>query len=165
MSVVRSAKFQIGQVVRHRVYPFRGVIFDIDPSFSNTEEWYRSIPQEVRPAKDQPFYHLLAENADSEYIAYVSEQNLVPDISDEPLRHPQVSELFEDLRDEISASASSRSIERGPASASLRQMKRPRFRRGLCVESGLRLTYCGGAAGAIFGGATVALGAGAPPSA
>ena len=91
MSVVRSAKFQIGQVVRHRVYPFRGVIFDIDPSFSNTEEWYRSIPQEVRPAKDQP--------ADSEYIAYVSEQNLVPDISDEPLRHPQVSELFEDLRD------------------------------------------------------------------
>ena len=97
MSVVRSAKFQIGQVVRHRVYPFRGVIFDIDPSFSNTEEWYRSIPQEVRPAKDQPFYHLLAENADSEYIAYVSEQNLVPDISDEPLRHPQVSELFEDL--------------------------------------------------------------------
>lgn len=101
MSVVRSAKFQIGQVVRHRVYPFRGVIFDIDPSFSNTEEWYRSIPQEVRPAKDQPFYHLLAENADNEYIAYVSEQNLVPDISDEPLRHPQVSELFEDLRDGI----------------------------------------------------------------
>ena len=78
MSIVRSAKYQIGQVVRHRVYPFRGVIFDIDPSFSNTEEWYRSIPQEVRPAKDQPFYHLLAENADSEYIAYVSEQNLVP---------------------------------------------------------------------------------------
>jgi len=101
MSVVRSAKFQIGQVVRHRVYPFRGVIFDIDPSFSNTEEWYRSIPQEVRPAKDQPFYHLLAENADSEYIAYVSEQNLVPDVSDEPLRHPQVSERCEDLRDVI----------------------------------------------------------------
>src|SRR3972149_5633598 len=88
MSVVRSAKFQVGQVVRHKVYPFRGVIFDVDPTFSNTEEWYRSIPQEVRPAKDQPFYHLLAENADSEYIAYVSEQNLVPDISDEPLRHP-----------------------------------------------------------------------------
>ena len=94
MSVVRSAKFQIGQVVRHRVYPFRGVIFDIDPSFSNTEEWYRSIPQEVRPAKDQPFYHLLAENADSEYIAYVSEQNLLPDESEEPLRHPQISEFF-----------------------------------------------------------------------
>ena len=98
MSIVRNAKFQIGQVVRHRVYPFRGVIFDIDPSFSNTEEWYCSIPQEVRPAKDQPFYHLLAENADSEYIAYVSEQNLIADRSDEPLRHPQVSELFEDLQ-------------------------------------------------------------------
>jgi heat shock protein HspQ len=101
MSIVRSAKFQIGQVVRHRVYPFRGVIFDIDPSFSNTEEWYASIPQEVRPAKDQPFYHLLAENAETEYIAYVSEQNLEPDISDEPLRHPQVSELFEDLHDGV----------------------------------------------------------------
>ena len=101
MSIVRSAKFQIGQVVRHRMYPFRGVIFDIDPSFSNTEGWYRSIPQDVRPARDQPFYHLLAENADTEYIAYVSEQNLEPDSSDEPLRHPQVSELFEELEDGI----------------------------------------------------------------
>jgi heat shock protein HspQ len=98
MSSVRNARFQIGQVVRHRLYPFRGVIFDVDPTFSNTEEWYRSIPQEARPNKDQPFYHLLAENADTEYIAYVSEQNLVADSSDEPLRHPQVSELFEDLR-------------------------------------------------------------------
>jgi heat shock protein HspQ len=101
MSTVRNARFQIGQVVRHRLYPFRGVIFDVDPTFSNTEEWYRSIPQEVRPNKDQPFYHLLAENADTEYIAYVSEQNLVADSSDEPLRHSQVPELFEDLRDGI----------------------------------------------------------------
>jgi heat shock protein HspQ len=101
MSTVRNARFQIGQVVRHRLYPFRGVIFDVDPTFSNTEEWYRSIPQEVRPNKDQPFYHLLAENADTEYIAYVSEQNLIADPSDEPLRHPQVSELFEDLREGI----------------------------------------------------------------
>lgn len=97
----RSAKFQIGQVVRHRVYPFRGVIFDVDPTFSNTEEWYRSIPKDVRPDKDQPFYHLLAENADTEYVAYVSEQNLEPDASDEPLRHPHVSELFEDLKNGI----------------------------------------------------------------
>jgi len=101
MSTVRSARFQIGQVVRHRVYPFRGVIFDVDPTFSNTEEWYRSIPKEARPNKDQPFYHLLAENADTEYVAYVSEQNLVPDASDEPLRHPQVAELFEDLKNGI----------------------------------------------------------------
>jgi heat shock protein HspQ len=90
----RSAKFTIGQVVRHRIYPFRGVVFDIDPEFSNTEEWYQAIPAEIRPNKDQPFYHLFAENADSEYIAYVSEQNLLPDTSGEPVRHPQVAEVF-----------------------------------------------------------------------
>ena len=67
----RAAKFKIGQVVRHRLYPFRGVIFDVDPTFSNTEEWWLSIPAEVRPTKDQPFYHLFAENAETEYIAYV----------------------------------------------------------------------------------------------
>ena len=86
----RDAKFGIGQVVKHRFYPFRGVIFDVDPIFSNTEEWWRSIPAEVRPAKEQPFYHLYAENADSQYVAYVSEQNLMSDESGEPVRHPQV---------------------------------------------------------------------------
>jgi heat shock protein HspQ len=99
MSEIRIAKFKIGQVVRHRLFPFRGVVFDIDPEFNNTEEWYQSIPAEVRPHKDQPFYHLLAENAESEYIAYVSEQNLLPDTSGAPLRHPQVAELFEKNRD------------------------------------------------------------------
>jgi heat shock protein HspQ len=87
--------------VRHRIYPFRGVIFDVDPVFSNTEEWYQAIPPEVRPSKDQPFYHLFAENSETEYIAYVSEQNLLPDESDEPIRHPQVAEVFE--RDESGA--------------------------------------------------------------
>ena len=91
---LRTAKFRIGQVVKHRVYPFRGVIFDVDPVFANTEEWYASIPAEIRPSKDQPFYHLLAENAESTYIAYVSEQNLLLDKSGAPLRHPRVSELF-----------------------------------------------------------------------
>ncbi len=90
----RVAKFAIGQVVKHRVYPFRGVIYDVDPTFANTEEWWRSIPAEVRPSKDQPFYHLYAENAESQYIAYVSEQNLLPDDSGEPVRHPQVDEAF-----------------------------------------------------------------------
>ncbi len=90
----RAAKYTIGQVVRHRLFPFRGVIFDIDPTFSNTEEWWLSIPEEVRPHKDQPFYHLFAENAESEYVAYVSEQNLLPDNSNEPIRHPQVAEVF-----------------------------------------------------------------------
>lgn len=91
---MRSAKFKIGQVVRHRIYPFRGVVFDIDPTFNNTDEWWESIPPEVRPSKDQPFYHLFAENAESEYVAYVSEQNLLPDTSEEPIRHPQVAEVF-----------------------------------------------------------------------
>jgi heat shock protein HspQ len=90
----RVAKFGIGQVVRHRVYPFRGVIYNVDPTFANTEEWWRSIPEEVRPAKDQPFYHLYAENTDSQYVAYVSEQNLLPDDSGEPVGHPQVDEMF-----------------------------------------------------------------------
>ena len=91
----RIAKFQLGEVVRHRVFSFRGVIFDIDPVFNNTEEWWLSIPENVRPHKDQPFYHLFAENGESEYIAYVSEQNLLPDTSGEPVRHPQISEVFE----------------------------------------------------------------------
>ena len=92
--VNRAAKFAIGQVVKHRVYPFRGVIFDVDPTFSNTEEWWEAIPEEVRPHRDQPFYHLLAENEETEYEAYVSEQNLLIDDSGEPCRHPQVREFF-----------------------------------------------------------------------
>jgi heat shock protein HspQ len=95
MNKIRSAKYQIGQVVRHRVYPFRGVVFDVDPLFSNTEEWYQAIPAEVRPHKDQPYYHLFAENAETEYVAYVSEQNLLPDDTGEPVRHPQVAEVFD----------------------------------------------------------------------
>lgn len=96
---MRNAKFQIGQVVKHRLYPFRGVIFDIDPEFNNTEEWWLSIPEEARPRKDQPFYHLFAENSETEYIAYVSEQNLLPDDSGKPLRHPEVSSFFEKRSD------------------------------------------------------------------
>ena len=95
MNAMKTAKFAIGQVVRHRLFPFRGVVFDVDPQFSNTDEWYEAIPKEVRPRKDQPFYHLLAENSDTEYIAYVSEQNLLEDQSGEPVRHPQLRELFD----------------------------------------------------------------------
>ena len=88
------AKFSLGQVVRHRLFPFRGVVFDIDPEFANTEDWYEAIPAQTRPRKDQPFYHLFAENAESEYIAYVSEQSLVLDLSGEPVRHPQIGDMF-----------------------------------------------------------------------
>lgn len=90
----RVAKFGIGQVVRHRLFPFRGVIFDVDPEFSNTEEWWLAIPEEVRPRKDQPFYHLLAENDQSALVAYVSEQNLLPDDTGEPVGHPHAAVLF-----------------------------------------------------------------------
>ena len=88
------AKYPIGQIVRHRVYPFRGVVFDIDAEFNNTEEWYQSIPEEIRPRKDQPYYHLYAENEQGHYIAYVSEQNLLVDESAEPVWHPQVDAEF-----------------------------------------------------------------------
>jgi heat shock protein HspQ len=93
-SKMRLAKYKLGEVVKHRVFPFRGVVFDIDPVFNNTEEWWLSIPAETRPHKDQPFYHLYAENSDTEYVAYVSEQNLLPDTSGDPVRHPQVAEAF-----------------------------------------------------------------------
>lgn len=93
-----SAKYHIGQVVRHRKHPFRGVVFDVDPKFSNTEEWYYAIPEESRPRRDQPFYHLLAENDQSYYIAYVSEQNLIEDRTGEPVDHPDLPNLFGDFK-------------------------------------------------------------------
>ena len=97
--IPRTAKFSIGQVVKHRVFSFRGVIFDVDPQFANTEEYWQSIPEDVRPHKDQPFYHLLAENGQSYYVAYVSEQNLVPDETGEPVDHPDLGDLFGDFED------------------------------------------------------------------
>ena len=96
---VRVARFGIGDVVRHRLFDFRGVIFDIDPVFSNSEDWYESIPAEARPLRDQPFYHLLAENDEASYIAYVSQQNLVRDPEGGPVDHPAISDLFEPWAD------------------------------------------------------------------
>ena len=95
--VYRTGKFAVGQIVRHRLYAFRGVIFDVDPVFNNTDEWYNAIPAERRPSKDQPFYHLLAENADSTYVAYVSQQNLISDDSEEPVDHPAIATMFDRL--------------------------------------------------------------------
>jgi heat shock protein HspQ len=92
---IAHASFAIGDVVRHRLFEFRGVIFDVDPVFANSDEWYDAIPEDIRPHKDQPFYHLLAENADSSYIAYVSQQNLLADDSEEPVDHPAISGLFD----------------------------------------------------------------------
>ncbi len=97
LNITKQPLFTIGQVVKHRVFSFRGVIFDVDPEFANSEEWWESIPAEIRPSKEQPFYHIFAENEESSYEAYVSQQNLLADFSDEPVNHPEVSELFGDL--------------------------------------------------------------------
>ncbi len=96
MTHIRVARYRIGQVVKHRFFPFRGVIYDVDPEFDNTDEWYEAIPEKIRPSKDQPFYHLLAENAETTYLAYVSEQNLLPDDSGEPVSHPELGDWFEE---------------------------------------------------------------------
>ena len=96
---VAEARFAIGDVVRHRLFDFRGVVFDIDPVFANSDEWYDAIPLEVRPRRDQPFYHLLAENSESSYVAYVSQQNLLADAEAGPVDHPSVEQLFEDFAD------------------------------------------------------------------
>lgn len=99
MPSVSTARFGIGEVVRHRMFDFRGVIFDVDPVFANSEEWYQAIPEGIRPRKDQPFYHLLAENDESTYTAYVSQQNLIRDDSDEPVDHPAIGDLFGEMND------------------------------------------------------------------
>ena len=94
---VAHARFTIGDIVRHRMFDFRGVIFDVDPVFANSEDWYNAIPAEIRPHREQPFYHLLAENGDSSYVAYVSQQNLLGDAEAGPIDHPSVAEMFEDF--------------------------------------------------------------------
>ena len=101
MATSNNAKFSIGEVVKHRHFNFRGVIYDVDFEFNNSEEWYQSIPKDVRPRKDQPFYHLLAENNEITYEAYVSEQNLITDNSKEPIRHPLVDEFFSEKRGSV----------------------------------------------------------------
>ena len=93
------ARFAIGDVVRHKIFDFRGIIFDVDPEFSNSEEWYQAIPKALRPSKEQPFYHLLAENSESSYVAYVSQQNLVVDDSDDPIEHPAIATMFDRVED------------------------------------------------------------------
>ncbi len=73
----------------------RGVIFDVDAEFANSVEWYDALPADTRPAKDQPFYRLFAENVDAEYMAYLSEQDLLPDTSGRPVRHSDLEDFFE----------------------------------------------------------------------
>ena len=95
ISDIPHARFGIGDVVRHKIFDFRGVIFDVDPVFASSDEWYEAIPERLRPSKDQPFYHLLADNSESSYVAYVSQQNLVADDSEEPIDHPAIATMFD----------------------------------------------------------------------
>ena len=95
--LIGRARFAPGDIVRHRMFDFRGVVFDIDPVFANSDEWYEAIPEDIRPAKEQPYYHLLAENGDSSYIAYVSQQNLVADGDSGPIDHPQIDAMFDGI--------------------------------------------------------------------
>ncbi len=97
--LIAKAKYNVGQVVRHKNFPFRGVVFDVDAEFGNSEEWWAAIPKKIRPKKEQPYYHLLAENDDSYYVAYVSEQNLILDDSGKPVGHPEVHAMFNQMRD------------------------------------------------------------------
>ena len=97
--LIAHARFRIGDTVRHRMFGFRGVVFDIDPVFANSEDWYEAIPAANRPARDQPFYHLFADNGESSYVAYVSQQNLVVDESGDPIDHPAIDALFEQQDD------------------------------------------------------------------
>ena len=97
--IIAHARFCIGEVLKHRLFGFRGVVFDVDPIFANSEEWYQSIPEDLRPDRNQPFYHLLAENAETSYIAYVSQQNLQYDDSEEPVDHPAIDDLFSSYAD------------------------------------------------------------------
>ena len=94
MKEIIETQYAIGQVVKHKFLDFRGVIYDVDPEFNNTEEWYQSIPSSIRPKKDQPFYHVFAENDQVFYSAYVSQQNLQIDDSKVPIEHPDVSDFF-----------------------------------------------------------------------
>ena len=95
----RRARFGVGDVVRHKMFDFRGVVFDIDPTFANSEEWYEAIPEHIRPQRDQPYYHLFAESDDAYYVAYVSQQNLVGDGPAGPVDHPNIAEMFDDFVD------------------------------------------------------------------
>ena len=91
------ARFTIGDIVRHRLFDFRGVVFDVDPVFANSEEWYEAIPKESRPTREQPFYHIFAENEEQSYVAYVSQQNLVGDAQSGPVEHPSLEQVFQDF--------------------------------------------------------------------
>ena len=91
-----SAKFQVGQVIHHRRFDYRGVIVDVDATFQGSEAWYQAMAQS-RPPKDKPWYHVLVHRA--EHMTYVAERNLEADESGEPIVHPVLDQYFDGLRE------------------------------------------------------------------
>ena len=92
------ARFQVGQPVSHKIFDYRGVIFDVDATFQSTDEWYDTMAR-TRPPKDEPWYHVFVH--DAEHTTYVAERNLEPDLTGEPIKHPALTQIFDELKDGI----------------------------------------------------------------
>ncbi len=92
------SKFRMGQRVRHKLFDYRGVVLDIDPTFSGTDEWYENLSP-AQPEKKQPWYHVLVH--DTDHITYVPEKNIDLDLSEEPFVHPALDQFFFHLSDEV----------------------------------------------------------------
>jgi heat shock protein HspQ len=91
-----SAKFHIGELVHHRLFDYRGVVVDVDPTFQLSEEWYDTVARS-RPPKDKPWYHVLVDGA--QHMTYVAEQNIEPDATSEPIVHPEIDRFFDRFED------------------------------------------------------------------
>lgn len=88
----RDAKFTVGQIVEHKLFGYRGLVFDVDPVFSSSEDWYEQMARS-RPPKDAPWYHVLVDGAD--HVTYVAERNLeTAENTDDPIEHPLLGEFF-----------------------------------------------------------------------
>ena len=88
---INRAEFNIGQVIYHRHYNFRGVIVDVDPEFDGDDEWYEQHAKN-EPSKDQPWYHVLVD--DDSVMAYVSQQNICSDQSDMEVNNPMIADML-----------------------------------------------------------------------
>ena len=90
------ARFAVGELVHHRLFDYRGVVFDVDPTFQGDDEWYEQVARS-RPPRDRPWYHVLPHGAS--HTTYVAERNLEPDEVGSAVEHPLVAELFDELRE------------------------------------------------------------------
>ncbi|MGH7930242.1 MAG: heat shock protein HspQ [Candidatus Binatia bacterium] len=95
---MRKAAFSIGQIVHHKLFGYRGVIFDVDPQFLGTDEWYETVAGS-RPPRNRPWYHVLVDGQPAQ--TYVAERNLEPDESREPVEHPLLDHYFKTLENGV----------------------------------------------------------------